>query len=355
MPRLRVLLAVLVLLDGTVLAASCARTQQPGAGGQAATTVTAPPTTFAPGTPTTTAPPATTPKPAKPTPGPLLVWPYATTVNVTHPVVVPPVPVLDHVRVGRHPGYDRIVFEFAGPIPAYQIQPATALAEDASGEPVWPGYRNLLSIRLEPAQAHTNAGHRTLTASEEHGTPGLPALRQYRLTGDFEGVVTYGVRLGLGRPNLRVTELTRPNRLVVDLAQQRLARVKISFMHVPNYNAGRQPEIVTAPRAITPSRVAQGALDAIFAGPTGSERARGLGTIRSGATGATVLRVTGGVAHVRLRGGDASNGATFTVATLIMPTLKQFPTIDYVKVYDPSGHTEYPTGRRDSIPASLEP
>jgi hypothetical protein len=80
MPRLRVLLATLVLLAGTVLAASCSRTEQPGAGGHGATTVTAPPTTLAPATPTTAAPAATTPKA---TSGPLLVWPYATAVNVT--------------------------------------------------------------------------------------------------------------------------------------------------------------------------------------------------------------------------------------------------------------------------------
>ena len=97
------------------------------------------------------------------------------------------------------------------------------------------------------------------------------------------------------------------------------------------------------------------ALSACAAGPTAGERARGLGTVRSGATGATLLRIADGIAHVRLHGGCASNGAAFTVATLITPTLKQFPSIDYVKVYDPSGHTQQPTGRRDSIPASLEP
>jgi hypothetical protein len=352
MPRLRVLLAILVLLAGTVLAAGCARTDQPGASGQGATTVTAPPATVPPAT---SAPPATHPEPSKTTSAPLLVWPSTTAVDVTHPVQVPPVPVLDHVRVGRHPGYDRIVFEFAGPIPSYQVQPATALSEDASGEPVWPGHHNLLSIRLDPAQAHTNAGHSTLNAAEERGAPALPVLRQYRLTGDFEGVVSYGLRLGLGTPNLRVTELARPNRLVVDIAHQRLARVQVSFLHVPNYQAGRQPEIVTVPRAVTPSRAAQGALDAIFAGPTPGERARGLATVRSGATGATVLRISDGVAHVRLAGAPASHGAAFTVANLIMPTLKRLATVAHVKLYDPNGHTQYPTGHRDSVPASLEP
>ena len=180
MSSLRVLLTIVVLLAGAVLTVGCARTEQPNAGGQARPPP-APPTTLAP---------ATTPEPSRSTSAPLLVWPYATAVDVTHTVTMRPVPALDHVRVGRHPGYDRIVFEFAGSIPSYQVRPATSLAEDGSDEPVWPGNHNLMSIRFDPAQAHTDTGHSTLTAAEEHGAPGMPALRQYRLIGDFEGVVS---------------------------------------------------------------------------------------------------------------------------------------------------------------------
>jgi hypothetical protein len=126
MPRLRVFVAGLVLLTGTVLAAGCARTDEQAAGGQGVTTVTAPPVTS--GTTSTVAPlPTPTTRSA---PAPLLVWPYTTSVNVAQAVKVPPVPVLEHVRVGRHPGYDRIVFEFTGPLPGYRVQPATTLAED---------------------------------------------------------------------------------------------------------------------------------------------------------------------------------------------------------------------------------
>ena len=53
--------------------------------------------------------------------------------------------------------------------------------------------------------------------------------------------------------------------------------------------------------------------------------------------------------------GTTDPSATFTVANLIRPTLRQFSNVDYVKIYDPSGHTERPTGRSDSIPACLEP
>jgi hypothetical protein len=38
-----------------------------------------------------------------------------------------------------------------------------------------------------------------------------------------------------------------------------------------------------------------------------------------------------------------------------MPTLRQLAGVDWVKIYSPSGHTERPTGRSDSIPVCLEP
>ena len=38
-----------------------------------------------------------------------------------------------------------------------------------------------------------------------------------------------------------------------------------------------------------------------------------------------------------------------------MPTLKQFRSIHWVKIYDQNGRTERPFGHGDSIPFSLEP
>ena len=62
-----------------------------------------------------------------------------------------------------------------------------------------------------------------------------------------------------------------------------------------------------------------------------------------------------GVARVQLLGKVSSGGSTFTIANEIMPTLKQFPSVRWVKIYDLSGHTERPFGPSDSIPFSLEP
>ncbi len=51
----------------------------------------------------------------------------------------------------------------------------------------------------------------------------------------------------------------------------------------------------------------------------------------------------------------------FTVFTLTKPSRlvidvgAAFPTVDFVKIYDPAGRTENPTGQVDSIPECLEP
>jgi len=51
----------------------------------------------------------------------------------------------------------------------------------------------------------------------------------------------------------------------------------------------------------------------------------------------------------------AAHHPAFTIANEIMPTLKQFSSVRWVKIYDPAGHTERPTGHTDSIPTCLEP
>jgi hypothetical protein len=56
-----------------------------------------------------------------------------------------------------------------------------------------------------------------------------------------------------------------------------------------------------------------------------------------------------------MTGGCGSGGSTFTVAQEIIPTLTQFPTVQYVKILDPDGNTEEPDGPSNSIPECLEP
>lgn len=131
--------------------------------------------------------------------------------------------------------------------------------------------------------------------------------------------------------------------------------VEVFFLDEERYATGDDPFVVGVEREVTIPAVATGALNALFAGPTPDEEAEGLRLVASEATGAQVIQLADGVAHVQLLGGCDSMGATFTVANLIIPTLTQFDTVDWVKIYDPEGATGQPAGLVHSIPACLEP
>ena len=131
--------------------------------------------------------------------------------------------------------------------------------------------------------------------------------------------------------------------------------VDVHFLDVANFNSGTVPYTRAVQRSVPALTPAGGALQELFSGPTAAEQLDGLAVERSGATGFTGLSIDDGTARVTLVGGCDSRGSTMTVGNLIVPTLKQFPTVDHVKIYGPDGDTDSPDGPGDSIPACLNP
>ena len=131
--------------------------------------------------------------------------------------------------------------------------------------------------------------------------------------------------------------------------------VQVWFLDKSNYDRGTDPYFVPVTRSVPAYDPLDGALAALFAGPTTSEKAGGLRLVSSGATGVSRVRVERSTALVRLVGGCRSGGSTVTIGTLITTTLKQFARVAAVKIYDPGGRTETPDVPGDSIPACLEP
>ncbi len=83
-----------------------------------------------------------------------------------------------------------------------------------SGDATQVAGQGWLEVRITPAQAHTDAGRATIAERERRLA--LPVLKELEQTCDFEGDVTWV--LGVASPNrYRVTELTGPARLVVDV------------------------------------------------------------------------------------------------------------------------------------------
>ena len=120
------------------------------------------------------------------------------------------------IRAGRHEGFDRIVFEFAGSeVPGYHIEYIDKPVRSCgSGDVVPLAGDGWLQVRFEPARAHTDEGKPTLGFREL--TPRLPNLLELKSTCDFEGQVEWVA--GVGSPNrYRVLELENPARFVVDI------------------------------------------------------------------------------------------------------------------------------------------
>jgi hypothetical protein len=101
-------------------------------------------------------------------------------------------PALRGVRFGRHDTFDRLAFDFCQPADTTLGETVVKqLTEDGSGREVTLQGRYFYSITLKPADAHDSAGRATVPGRAV--TVAGNYMQQYKLIGDFEGVVTYGV------------------------------------------------------------------------------------------------------------------------------------------------------------------
>ena len=101
-------------------------------------------------------------------------------------------PALRGVRFGRHDTFDRLAFDFCRPADTtLTTRVVKQLTEDGSGDRVTLKGRYFIAITLTPADAHDSAGRATVP-SRTVSVAGNN-MQQYKLIGDFEGVVTYGV------------------------------------------------------------------------------------------------------------------------------------------------------------------
>lgn len=208
-------------------------------------------------------------------------------------------------------------------------------------------------VRFSPATGHTEQGLVTYGAAQR--TYALPGIIQVVSAGDFESVLSFGVGLARAEP-FRMFTLTGPSRVVIDVrTPYRTVPVRGYFLNTHRFATGQAPYTQAVYRPVIPPDTAFGAMQRLFAGPTQRELTSGLRFVSSGATGFKNLTICDGVASVQLTGRISSGGSTFTIANEIMPTLKQFPSVHWVKIYDPNGHTERPSGHSDSISFSLEP
>ena len=262
-------------------------------------------------------------------------------------------PRLVAIEAAHHPGFDRVVFQFAGSVPSRrQMRYVDRLIGDPSGLPIPIAGRAILEASFQPASAHNGAGTPTAPSSIAFALPNAMAAVR---AGEFEAVLSYGIGLAKREP-FHVSTLARPNRVVIDIRTPFRTVLKgVYFFDQRRFTANTPPFGTKRLRPVLPGTPATGVMDRLFAGPTPSEYATGLRLLQSHATGFAGLSISTGIARVRLTGGCSSGGSTVSISDEIFPTLKQLAGVKFVKIYAPSGHTETPTGRSDSRPFCLEP
>jgi hypothetical protein len=121
---------------------------------------------------------------------------------------------LHSAAVGCHASYDRFVVQADFNAPGYDVRYVSRIVADPSGRPVSLLGAKRIRVTFKLAGGHDNRGTNYLPSTL---TPLCPNLLQVKRTGDFEGVVSFG--LGLRRmTGFRVFRLQNPRRVVVDVA-----------------------------------------------------------------------------------------------------------------------------------------
>ena len=118
------------------------------------------------------------------------------------------------IAAGCHPTFDRFVIRARFATPGYKVRYVSQIVADGSGNVVPLQGQKRIRVTLLQSRAHTTAGADLVPKVL---TPHCSNLRQIKVAGDFEGVVTFG--LGLRRKRgFRVFRLSAPRRIVVDVA-----------------------------------------------------------------------------------------------------------------------------------------
>jgi hypothetical protein len=284
-------------------------------------------------------------------PGPPVGRPGATAVTAL-PVGV----ALLDVRTEAHLGFDRVIFTFDGAHPwELSTDYVTSFMTDAAGRRFAVPGRSVLQVTFRWAHQAASATP-AVTAATAWTLPNVLVTVPSFPAGAAAGAVTYGIGLAQ-RAGFTYNNTTDPWTTYFDIRADQRSVVRSVYFTDAAKVAANQPHPVTAVlRRVPASMPATGVLDRLYAGPTPAEKARGLSFTGSNSTGFTGLTIGADrVARVRLTGGCGGGSAVVNVADQIRPTLRQFSTVRWVKIIGPDGRTEYPSGRRDSIPECLEP
>ena len=128
------------------------------------------------------------------------------------------VALLTRAQLGRHEGFDRLVFEFRGDLPGHRVEyTSPPVREDGSGRRLRVAGKALVQVRMEPASAYDlEAGVPTFRPGRLDGArAGTSVVLEVVKSGDFESILTWVVGLRK-RVDFHVGTLGEPARVIID-------------------------------------------------------------------------------------------------------------------------------------------
>src|SRR5438445_1316862 len=145
------------------------------------------------------------------------------------------------IRAAHHDGYDRLVIGFptTNSMPPYRItqQSSAHFPRDASGRDVALEGNTGLRVVFQNSDIQPGA--------PSDIKPRLPEIREVANVGNFERVVSYGVGLA-SAACFRVTELSGPTRLVIDVQTPAPSTPATAAAASPSASSGSMNELSTS-------------------------------------------------------------------------------------------------------------
>ncbi len=130
---------------------------------------------------------------------------------------------LTSVRTGQHSGYDRVVFQFSGGLPAVTASRVATVYADPKGTQVPLAGQSYLRVVFRGASgACPPSAQRTWTGPSVL-TPYHPQLLTVSAAGDFEGYLSFGIGLA-AKGSYHISTLTGPDRVVIDFSHVALGK-----------------------------------------------------------------------------------------------------------------------------------
>src|SRR3989304_701121 len=121
-------------------------------------------------------------------------------------------PRLVDIRAAHHPGFDRIVFEFAGGLPERTVARwSDGIVHDPSGLPVHVQGRAFIQVDMSFVTAHEQAAPFATTYGARSRAFDLPNFAHVVAAGHFEAVVSFWIGLMKETRILRTARLRDPS------------------------------------------------------------------------------------------------------------------------------------------------